>query len=82
MSVRVEKDVVWFEIPVNILHFVHRIESQQNLSGVELGLLVGENVLLHEQVHEVSTGQVLHNEVEVIAVLEGTFEGHHPWVLL
>lgn len=42
---------------------------------------MGEDVLLDEQIHEVSSGEVLHDEVEVVGVLEGALESHHPGVV-
>ena len=43
---------------------------------------MGENILFHEQVHEVPSRKVLHDKVKIICVLEGTFESHHPRVVL
>jgi len=82
VPVDVEQHVVGFEVPVDVLHLVDRIQGQQYFCGVELGLFVGEDVLFHEEVHEVSAGQVLHDEVEIVVVLEGTLESDHPRVLV
>jgi len=43
---------------------------------------VGEDVLFHEEVHEVSAGQVLHHKVQIVVILEGTLEGDHPRVFV
>ena len=82
VSVDVEQHVVGFEVPVNVLHLVNRIQRQQYLSGIELRFLVGEDVLFHEKVHEVAPRQVLHDKVEVVVVLEGALEGDHPWIFV
>jgi hypothetical protein len=66
---------------VDVLYLMDCVQRQQNFSCVELGLLVGENVFFHEQVHQVSSGEVLHDEVEVVCILEGTFEADHPMVV-
>lgn len=42
---------------------------------------MGENIFLDEKVHEVSTWQILHHEVEVLGILEGAFEANNPGVI-
>jgi len=82
VSFDVDEHVVGFEVSVDVLHFVDGVEGEENLGGVELGFFVGEDVLLHEEVHEVAAWEELHDEVEVIVVLEGAFEVDHPGVFL
>lgn len=80
VSVGVEQYVVGFQVAVDILHFVDGVECEQHFRSIEECLLVGEYVFFHEQIHEVSPGQVLHHEVEVVGVLEGALQAHHPGV--
>lgn len=41
---------------------------------------MGEDILLHEEVHKIASGQILHNEVQVVIILEGALEPNHPWI--
>lgn len=77
----IQQHIIWLEITVDVLHLMDRIEGQQNLSGVKLSFLMSEDVLLHEQIHEVSSRQVLHNKVQVVRILKRTLQTNYPRVI-
>lgn len=74
MAVLVDQDVVGLQVPVDVVQLVHRVQRQQDLGNVEPRLVLRQNVLLDQEVHEVAPGQVLHHQVQVLFVLEGAFE--------
>ena len=47
---------------------------------MQRGILT-EDILLHEQSHEIATSHVLHHKEEVLVVLEREHEIDDPWVL-
>lgn len=61
-------------LPVDVVVLVDGLDGEHGLADVEPGLVLGERVLPHEQRHHVAPGEVLHDEVEELAVLEGAVE--------
>ena len=59
-----------------------RVNGNDHFSNVKPGLIVGENVLFDEQVHEISSGNVVHDQIEVIVVLERALETDNPGVFV
>ena len=43
---------------------------------------MSEDILFDEQIHEIPPGEILHDEVEVVRVLEGALEANDPRVFL
>ena len=41
---------------------------------------MGEDILFHEEVHKITSRQILHYKVQVVIILEGTLEPNHPWI--
>ena len=39
---------------------------------------MGEDVFLHQQVHQIPSREVLHHQVEVIGILKRTFQANNP----
>mmetsp|Transcript_21082 Transcript_21082/g.59974 ORF Transcript_21082/g.59974 Transcript_21082/m.59974 type:complete len:250 (+) Transcript_21082:291-1040(+) len=74
----VQEQVVRLEVSVDVPEGVDGFDSQNSLGGVEAGGVLREDVLLHEQGHEVSAGEELHDEVEVVLVLERVVEFNEP----
>lgn len=57
---------------------VDRLDRQHTLGHVEPRDVLGEGVVLDEHGHEVASGQELHEEVEVVRVLERVVELDDP----
>lgn len=43
---------------------------------------MGKYIFFHEQVHQISTREVLHHQVQIVAVLEWTLQTHYPRIVL
>lgn len=56
-------------VPVDEAHGVDSIQSQHHLSRVKARPFLW-NVVVAHQVHQVTTGHVLHHHVEVAVILE------------
>jgi hypothetical protein len=58
--------------------FVYSFNSKRDLSHVEAGNVLSENLVLDEHCHQVATGQELHEHVEEGGVLEGGVQLDDP----
>lgn len=58
--------------------FVNRLDRQHTLGHVEPRHVLAEGVVLDQHGHEISSGQELHQEVEVVRVLERVVELNDP----
>ena len=65
----VDEEVVGLDVPVDEAQLVDVGDGQGRLGHVELGAVLGEGVLLHEEGHHVAAGKELHDEVEVGGIL-------------
>lgn len=63
----IEQQIVGLDITMNEAEFVYRIDGQRRLGNVELGAVLGQRVLLHQQRHHVATGQELLFECSKLA---------------
>lgn len=81
MALGVYEDVVRFQVPVNIGYFVDTLHRQHQFCYVEPSMGLGEDILLHQESHQVPPLQILHHQVEVAGVLEGVVQLDHPLVL-
>lgn len=63
---------------MNKTKFVHSLNSQGNLSHVETCDIFGEDLILDEHSHQITTGEELHEHVEESAVLEGRVKLDDP----
>ena len=48
MAIRIDENVVWFQITVNIVQFVQRMYGHGNLGNVETRLFFAETVFATE----------------------------------
>lgn len=81
MAILVDEDVVGLEVSVDKVDPVHRLNAEDGLGNVKPALVFGKDVFAHEQRHEIAAGQEVHDEVEILVVLETKFEVHNPVVL-
>lgn len=81
MSVQVNKDIVRLDVTVDKAHLVDALDGQCQLRHVEACQRFGEDTHSDEKAHHVSSGNVVHDKVETVAVLEGVVETHHPLVV-
>ena len=58
--------------------FVDGFNGQHTFSNVEPRYVLGEGVVFDQHCHKISSGQELHNEIEIDAVLEGIEQLHDP----
>ena len=56
------------------------LENENELSGVERGLVWFEHTFFSEMSEKLSAGNILHEEVNVLAVLVHTFEVDDKWM--
>jgi len=81
VSVEVHQDVVGLDVAVDEAHLVHALDGQCELCHVEARQGLGEDAHADEQAHHVTPGDVVHDEVQAVPVLEGVVEAHHPLVV-
>lgn len=63
---------------MNEAKLVHGLDGKNTLGHVKLGDILGKRVVLDQHRHQVSTGQKLHHEVEVVGVLKRIVELDDP----
>ena len=66
---------------MNILQVVNACDSQKGFRDVETRHFLGQDVLLHEQRHQVAALQVLHDKIQIVLVLETALELDNPWII-
>ena len=81
VSVRSDQDVVGFDVSVDEPHSMDGLNGTDQLGDVEQREVLGKGAQLDEKAHHVSSGDVLHHKVEILAVLEREEELHHPFVV-
>jgi hypothetical protein len=64
--------------PVNEAELVNRLDRQHTLSHVKPRHVLREGIVLDEHRHQVASGKELHEEVEVVGVLERVVELDDP----
>lgn len=62
--------LVQITVPVDETHLVNSFNRQNAFSDVESGDILRESVVLDEHGHQITSRQKLHNEVEILRVLE------------
>jgi hypothetical protein len=69
-------------LPMKETKLVHSLDGHYDLSHVESSNVLGENLILDQHGHQITTGQELHQKVKVRIVLERCMELHEPRVIL
>ncbi len=78
MASGIDENIVGLDVPVDVVHFVHVLDGQDEFADIKLGLLFCENVFLDEQTQQISSGHPLHHDVEVRVILEGGTQLDEP----
>ena len=66
---------------MNIAEFVELSDSSKHLTDVKPRMFLFQNSRVVEQCPEVTSGYVLHSEIDVLRILEGVKEANQPWCL-
>ena len=74
VAVPVEKDVLRLEVTVKDAALVQVLEDERHLGGVETRCVVGKAARPSQVREELAADDVLHQQVEVLVVLEGAEE--------
>ena len=69
------------QISVHIVELMHAPDRERRLSNVESRLFLRENIVFHQDGHQVTTGQIFHHKVEILVVLEGVVKLHDPRIV-
>mmetsp|Transcript_13645 Transcript_13645/g.33562 ORF Transcript_13645/g.33562 Transcript_13645/m.33562 type:complete len:577 (-) Transcript_13645:349-2079(-) len=70
VAVRGQQQVVGLDVPVDVAAHVDVGDGEHRLRDVEARLSLAQDVLAHQQRHHVAPRQVLHDQVQVLLVLE------------
>lgn len=66
------------DVSVDVAELVRLLNGEHHLGNVEFGKILLEDVLLDEQVEQISSAHVLHDEVEVVGILKAVDQSHDP----
>lgn len=80
VPLRVQDQVLWLYVPVDHFVLMKKLESDEDVSDEEFGLPLVEVASIPEVVPEVPAVEVVHNEVEMLSVLEGAAHVDHEGV--
>jgi hypothetical protein len=69
-------------LPVNNIVLVKVLESQENLTSIELGSLLTESFVLLNVHHQIASLHILHDEIEACVRLEARVERRQEWMAL
>lgn len=81
VAVAVEDEVLGLDVAVDDALVVHVLQAEQQAGQEEPRLLFGKLPVLRDVVPEVAPVEQVHDEVEVLAVLEGVVHVHEERVL-
>lgn len=81
VTVSVYEDVVRLDVSVDEAHLVDALHSAGELCDVKLSQLFFKDAESDEKAHHVPSGDVLHNEVQVVLILERVVETHYPLIV-
>lgn len=81
VSVSIYEDVIRLDVPVDEAHLVDALHSAGELCDVKLSQLFSEDAEPDEKAHHVPSRDVLHDEVQVVLVLERVVETHDPLIV-
>lgn len=66
-------------IPMNKAHFVDGLDGEYALCHIETSDVLRKSVVLDQHCHKISTGEELHNEIEIRGILERVKQLDDPW---
>ena len=59
---------------MNNFVFVHVLQSNNNIADKKFGLSLVENPLISKMVPQISSIEVIHDEVKMLSILEGVLD--------
>jgi hypothetical protein len=74
VTVDIEENVLWFEVPVDIAEFMEVVDSQEDLSCVELGSWLFEPFALPEVGEHLSASDEVHHKEDLLLGLESKLQ--------
>lgn len=81
MTITIDEDIIGLDVSVDESERMNALDSASKLSDVESSELLVENTELDEQVHEVTAGNIVHDHVEILVVLERVVEFDYPFAV-
>lgn len=63
MPISIDEDVIGLNIPVNVVHAVHLINGNDELSDVEASLCLAEDILFNQQAQQITPRHPLHGDI-------------------
>jgi hypothetical protein len=69
------------DIAMDESELVERRDGGQHLGEVEDGMVMDEDAVLHEEGAHVASRNVFHGEIDMLRVLKGIEQAHHPFTL-
>ena len=70
VAIESDQHVVRLDVAVDEAHMVHALDGEHELGDVEARHRLGEDAEADEHAHEVAAGHVVHDEIQVLAVLK------------
>lgn len=67
-----------FSLPVNEAHLVDILDGEDTFGNIEPGHVLREGVVLDQHSHQISARQELHDQVQVLGILERIIQLHNP----
>ena len=81
VSIFVKEYVIGLDVSVYVVEGVDLFKGQDALCCVEPGLMFSEDIFFYELGHQVSSRKILHDQIQVVLVLEGLLEVDDPLLL-
>lgn len=68
-----DQNIIRLDITVNVVHLMHFLDGNDELTNIETGLCLAEDVLLDKKAEQISSRDPLHSNVQIFFILEGRF---------
>lgn len=81
MTVTVDQNIIGFQVPMYEVDLMDRLDGQDGLSNVKTTGLFAQDILSHEQRHEITTWKKVHDKIKILIVLETVFQIDNPLIL-
>lgn len=73
-----DQDIIRLDISMNIVHPMHFLDGNDELTDIESGLCLCKDVLLDEKTKKISSWDPLHCNIEIFFILKGRFQLNKP----
>mmetsp|Transcript_32743 Transcript_32743/g.74787 ORF Transcript_32743/g.74787 Transcript_32743/m.74787 type:complete len:263 (-) Transcript_32743:102-890(-) len=81
MTVIGKEDVFWLQVSVDITETVQAFQREHHLGCIKPSSSLGEFFLPRQMIEEVTSTEIIHDQVQLPTGLEGTMQVHHEGVL-